>query len=387
MLKPLRVTLNEILAMAIVELFPGTHLGDAKITATQFSYQFQFIQPLHPELIPMVEEKMRAILKSQPTIDCIEMATTSAENYFMHHEQPYKAELISHMNSNIISLIRIGEFYDLIPSTPSIQWQECSFKLLEVKEGEWVEIIGTAFPSKEELKAFIKQRKLWLKEKPWEAGVRRELIFLKDQTLALLPKGVKILHQLEKLWRIHILKQGLLEVYTGDRALLFKLSQHLRQGLAEWGMEMDLCIIPGKSCISSLQFIHQTFKMLELNTKWVIGTKYSGKVHTKQWKREVNLLTNALEESGFSYSIDADSSCRTSRPTVELRILDSIGEEWPGPFLSFESGGFAKNETKKEGGSLEDISLLYSLFGPVKRLIALLSELNVSPKAFNVGEN
>lgn len=385
MLKSLRVTLNEIMAMAVMELFPGTILGNAKITATQFSYQFQFTQKQHPELLPLVEEKMRAILKSHPLIECIEMATNSAINYFEHHEQPYKVDLVSMSEETIIPLIRIGKFYDLMTMAPCLQLPELAFKLIDAKEGEWIEIIGTAFSSKEELKAFIKQRKLWLKEKPWEEGIRKELMTYLDETLVLLPKGVEILHQLETLWRSQIQKQGLLEVSTGNSAHLYDLSQYLRQGVAEWGMSLDLCIIPGKSCISSLQFIQQTFKMLELNAKWVVGTKCLAGVHAKQWEQEIDLLTKALEECGFPYSIDPDS-CRTSRPTVELRILDSIGEEWPGPFLSFERSGSKKSGTEK-GASSGEVSLVYSLFGPIKRLIALLAELNVSPKAFNVGES
>lgn len=383
MFKSLKSTVNEILAMAVLDLFPGVLLGEGKVTSTQFSYEFHFPQGVHPELLMIISEKMRQLMKSDLLIESVEMATGSAANYFDYHDQPLKAEFVSGILAPTLSLIRIGKFYDVFQSTP---YQESlahvAFQLLESKvkrkeDLQWVEISGAVFESKEDLKSFIKKKKLWQREKPWESAERLGLMIYCEDVPVLLPKGVKIYQKLESFWREAIQSRGLVEVLSQEGCHEL-VAERLRSEIANWASDdtsafgpSDLCVLRLssnellKACISSLQFIAQTFNMLELSTEWVLFTRNPGTAH-KQWEHRVGVLTKALKECSFSYSIDEDSF--RADPTVELQIVDSLGEQRTGPMLSI----------KDSKASTLNASIVYSLLGPVKRLIALLAEHKVS---------
>lgn len=383
MLKSLRSTVNEILAMSVLDLFPGVLLGEGKVTATQFFYEFYIPQGLHPELLVIISEKMRQLMKSDLLIESIEMATGSAANYFEYHGQPLKAEAVSEVLDPTLPLIRIGKFYDIFQSTPyADSLAHVFFQLLESRsfkrDGlDWVEICGTAFESKDDLKAFIKKKKQWQKEMAWESAERSDLMLYCEGVPVLLPKGVKIYQNLERFWQEAIKARGLIEVLGPKNSHEF-VAERLRSGIANFAADdvdafgpADLVTLRMssnellKACISSLQFIAQTFNMLELSAEWVLFTRNPGSAH-KQWGHRVDVIIRALEESGFSYSIDEDGF--RADPTVELRILDSLGEQWAGPMLSI----------RDSKASTLNASIVYSLLGPVKRLIALLAEHKVS---------
>lgn len=383
MLKSLRSTVNEILAMSVLDLFPGVLLGEGKVTATQFFYEFYFPQGVHPELLVVISEKMRQLIKSDLLIESVEMATGSAANYFDYHGQPLKAEAASEILDPTLSLIRIGKFYDIFHATPyDGSLAHVFFQLLDAKSFKrddlvWIEISGTVFESKEDLKAFIKKKKQWQKEMPWESAERSDLMIYCDDVSVLLPKGVKIYQSLEVFWQDAVKSQGLIEVLA-PKGCHELVAERLRSGIASFASDdedafgpADLCTLRMsssellKACISSLQFIAQTFNMLELSAEWVLFPRNPGSAH-KQWEHRVGVLTKALEKSGLSYSIDESSS--RADPTVELRILDSLGEHWAGPMLSI----------RDSKASTLNASIVYSLLGPVKRLIALLSEHKVS---------
>ncbi len=383
MLKSLRSTVNEIMAMAVLDLFPGVLLGEGRATSTQFFYEFHFPQGIHPELLTIVSEKMRQLMKSDLLIESVEMATGSAANYFDYHEQPLKAEAVSDLPDPTVSLIRIGKFYDVFQATPYVGGlSHVFFQLLESRvfkdEGtEWVEICGAVFESKDDLKAFIKKKKQWQKEMPWESAFRSDLMLNWGETPVLLPKGVRVCQNLQHFWQKAVNERGLCEILGSKNSQEF-MAETLRMGVASFAAEdsdpfgpADLVTLRMssnellKACISSLQFIAQTFNMLELSAEWVLFTRNPGTAH-KQWKHRVDVLTKALEECGFPYSVDEDSF--RADPTVELRMLDSLGEHWAGPMLSI----------KESKASTQNVSIVYSLLGPVKRLITLLAEYKVS---------
>lgn len=376
----LRAAVAEILALSVLDLFPGTFLGECTLSDTQYRYQFLFQQPKHPELLIVLEEKMRGALKAEPLIETVEMATKSAVQFFEYHDQPFKAEAAELLSDVTLPLIRIGDFYDLMHIKPySKDFSSVAFQLLEAKEVEkegelWVEITGTAFFSKEELKAFIKHRKAWLKAKPWEALERYELGCMMGKEIALLPKGVEIFQGLERFWRKSILANSeFKEVAVRNREHYPILAERFRAQIAEWAPDQDLtdhCFFLTSEaqlqqrCISSLQFIRQTFNMLSLSADWVLCEKTDSDRHSKHRKKEMQLLKSALEACGFPYTVEVtkNSSHDAARSYVELRVHDTLGERWPGPFLSVSL-------------TPSLVAIEYSLLGPIKRLIALLAEI------------
>lgn len=401
---PLRSALLTLLSRAITDLFPTAFLGERKITRTGFSEVCYFDQPIHPHLISLLSEKIRSFIKQSPLFESIEMTPRGAFEYFNYHgqkERSLEVEAKEIEGVSMISLIRFETFLDLYSVFPyQGDWSSISFELFEAenlpkKGGKYGALIsGSCFFSKEELKGFIKRRKEWLKAKPWEEGEKKGWLTHIHHRPLLLPKGVEVFRQLEKIWQLAIRdRSDFVEIKGGKRDDSFLLSQQIGKGVAEWGVvtedlwgPKDLCCICCRAsqalnlCISFLQFIRKTFSIVELNVEWILCNKKSIRASTQQWKQEVKCLTEALQKSEIAYSIDGEKSFG-DHPGIELCILDSIGEGWAGPFLSVNLGFLHCEKPSSKDSKAHSIAphstaaIEYSLFGATKRLISLLAEL------------
>lgn len=370
--------------MAVLDLFPGAILGKSWVSDTSFFQRICLPSGVHPEIIPLLEEKMRGIIKKNPSLEYIEMVPRAAREYFLYHEQPIRAKQAEEEGGSILPLVRLDRFCDLYTTPPQQEnFENVAFELfdytpLKKEEGkEWIEIQGTGFFDKKELKNFVKLRKQWLKDKPWLKAEELGWIMWVNGNPILLPKGVEIYQKLEHFWRkqIHALEDTI-EISGGNTHLYLPVYQKLKKNMAVWAFDReDICGPQDRwvgfsgvkqasfHCISCLQFIDQTFKMMDLNVEWVLCIKESLTLQTQQWRQEVKCLTDALESCEFKYSIDAGKSIQ-NHPAVELRIIDTIGERWAGPFLSVNLN------VAHSVASIE-----YTLLGGAKRLIALLAEL------------
>src|ERR1700746_679920 len=68
-----RQTAAEVLALAAVELFPDTLLFQGEGTYKTFFYDFHFPFPFQAEFLPLLEEKMRQIVRKDLDINVLEM--------------------------------------------------------------------------------------------------------------------------------------------------------------------------------------------------------------------------------------------------------------------------------------------------------------------------
>lgn len=396
-LKSLRSALSILLSYAVVDLFPSALLGEKTITNIGFAQAFYFEQPVHPELMAMLKEKIRGLIKKAPHFEPIEMTSRSAFEYFNYHKQILRMLQVEELAVPVIPLIRMGAFCDLYLTFPyQGDWSDVAFDLFDVEilpkeDGKYGALIGgTCFFSKEELKTFLRARKSWLKAKPWESAEKNGWLASIENHPILLPKGLEIFLELENLWRSAISSRSdLIEVIGGKKESHFPLYQRFGKGVAEWAMALDdpwgpkdICSIFCNHsqalhlCISSLQFIRKTFSMVELNVEWVFCNGKPIYASTQQWKQEVKCLTEALRACEIDYTTDGEKSFG-DHPGVEVRILDAIGEQWAGPFLSL-NWGFSRSGSHPSAHSRAAHSIAaieYSLLGATKRLISLLAEL------------
>ena len=78
-----RHSLAHMLAQAVLELRPNAQLGFGPATDNGFYYDFLFDEPLTPEDLPKIEERMRAIIKQKQPFSCRTMPLrTSASRMF-----------------------------------------------------------------------------------------------------------------------------------------------------------------------------------------------------------------------------------------------------------------------------------------------------------------
>jgi len=111
----LRQSAAELLALVVIDLFPGALLVQS--AATEFGFYCDIVadQPIDDYALPLLEEKMRSFAKRNLEVKELDMMREVAANYLEHKGQPYRADEARAAKANILSLIQIGEFCDYCP--------------------------------------------------------------------------------------------------------------------------------------------------------------------------------------------------------------------------------------------------------------------------------
>jgi len=164
-LSTLRHSAAHIMAQAVKELFPGVKLAIGPSTEEGFYYDFDYEGTFSEEDLPKIEARMREIVAQDLPFIREEMAKEEALRFFQERGESYKVELLEEIPDDRVTIYRQGDFVDLcrgphVASTGEVK----AFKLLSVAGAYWrgdernrmlQRIYGTAFPTEEELKAFL----------------------------------------------------------------------------------------------------------------------------------------------------------------------------------------------------------------------------------------
>src|SRR3972149_99183 len=169
-LESMRHSLTHLLASAILEMFPEAKLGIGPVIENGFYYDFELPRTLMPEDLPLLEQKMREIIRANVPFVREELSSEEALKLFSKINQPYKTELINDLqmeNTKTVSLYKTGPFVDLcrgphIQTTKEIPLD--SFKLTKIAGAYWKgseknkmlqRVYGVAFSAKNELKDYL----------------------------------------------------------------------------------------------------------------------------------------------------------------------------------------------------------------------------------------
>ncbi len=166
-LEKMRHSASHVLAQAVLKLYPDAKLGIGPAIDNGFYYDFEFSEPLAEEDLPKIEKEMKNIVKQNLPIVQVFMKRKEAIDYLTKTGQNYKLELLESIPDEDLSFFITGDndFADLcrgphISSTKEIG----SVKLLKTAGAYWrgdekqkmlTRIYGTAFETKEELKAYL----------------------------------------------------------------------------------------------------------------------------------------------------------------------------------------------------------------------------------------
>lgn len=232
-----------VLAAAVLEMFPDAKLGIGPAIDDGFYYDFELPRTLIPEDLPLLEEKMRAIIKADYPFERAEMDRRNAEEHFTTAGQPYKVELIKELPDDKATVYKSGNFVDLckgphLASTGQIK----AFKLLKIAGAYWrgneknrmlQRVYGTAFESQKELDAHLKMREEAEKRDHRKIGKKLELFAFSDEIGAglplWLPAGAAIREELERWGKETEAKWGYQRVGTPymTKKKLFEISGHI----------------------------------------------------------------------------------------------------------------------------------------------------------------
>ncbi|MFF3764024.1 threonine--tRNA ligase [Streptomyces sp. NPDC001922] len=180
----LRHSTAHVMAQAVQELFPEAKLGIGPPIKDGFYYDFDVEQPFQPDDLKRIEKKMQEIVKRGQRFARRAVSDDAAREELA--EEPYKLELIGLKGSaaeaaeGASAEVGAGELtmYDnLDPKTGDLCWKDLcrgphlpttrvvpAFKLMRSAAAYWrgseknkqlQRIYGTAWPSKDELKAHL----------------------------------------------------------------------------------------------------------------------------------------------------------------------------------------------------------------------------------------
>ncbi|TLQ07007.1 threonine--tRNA ligase [Marinilactibacillus psychrotolerans] len=237
----LRHSTAHLMANALRRLYKDIHFGVGPTIDNGFYYDTDSSTPITEEDLPLIEEKMKEIIKENNPIIRREITRENALEIFK--DDPYKIELIMSLPDNeIITVYDQGDFVDLcrgvhVPSTGYIQ----VFKLLSLAGAYWrgnsnnkmmQRIYGTSYFNKKDLKEFLKMREEAKERDHRKLGKELDLFMVSPEVGAglpfWLPKGATIRRTVERYIVDREISLGYQHVYTPIMADvgLYKTSGH-----------------------------------------------------------------------------------------------------------------------------------------------------------------
>ena len=238
-------TCSHVLAQAVKRLWPEVKLAIGPSIDNGFYYDMLAPFSFTPENLAEIEAEMRKICKEKLKLERFELPRAEAIKFMEEKEEPFKVELINDLPEDaVISFYKQGEFTDLcagphLDSTGRIKGN--GIKLTACNAAYWrgdsnrqtlQRIYGVAFPKKDELDEYLKQREEAVKRDHNKLGRELEYFTTVDcigQGLPiLLPKGARVIQLLQRWVEDTEQERGYLLTKTPLMAKreLYKISGH-----------------------------------------------------------------------------------------------------------------------------------------------------------------
>ena len=257
-LSVLRHSTAHVMAQAVQEVFPETKLGIGPPITDGFYYDFDPTKPFNPDDLEKLESAMRKIIKAGQRFKRRVTTEADALNELAH--EPYKCELIGlKSGSDDESSVEVGgaelTIYDNLGRDGQPVWSDLcrgphlpstkhipAFKLMRTAAAYWrgseknpmlQRIYGTAWPSQEELDAYLALLVEAEKRDHRRLGTELDLFSFPDEIgsgLAVFhPKGGIIRRAMEDYSRRRHEEEGYEFVYSPHltKSSLFETSGHL----------------------------------------------------------------------------------------------------------------------------------------------------------------
>jgi len=238
-----RHTAAHIMAQAVKRLYPETKQTIGPATETGYFQDFDAPISFTPDILKNIEAEMKKIVKENLIIERKVLSRDEAIALMKSLDEPYKVERIEELPEDAeISIYTQGEYTDLcagphLHSTGAVK----AFKLTQCTGAYYKgdqnnkmlqRVYGIAFPTKDEMNAYIQQQEEALKRDHNKVGRELEYFTTVDsigQGLPILmPKGARVIQLLQRWIEDEEAKRGYLLTKTPLMAKreLFKISGH-----------------------------------------------------------------------------------------------------------------------------------------------------------------
>ena len=206
-----RHSASHLLAHAVKRLFPAAKLAIGPAVQDGFYYDIDASVPFTQDDLAKIEEEMKKIVKEDLPFERVSLNKEDAVQVMQ--DEPYKVEMIDEIEG-AITIYRNGDFKDLcsgphVPSTGRIR----AFRLTKLAGAYWKgdsknkqlqRIYGVAFPTKDELKSYLKLIEEAEKRDHKRIGKEMQLYSFHDEGPGfpfIHPKGMVIWNELLRFWR------------------------------------------------------------------------------------------------------------------------------------------------------------------------------------------
>ncbi|MFA5317509.1 MAG: threonine--tRNA ligase [Dehalococcoidales bacterium] len=328
-LETMRHSAAHIMAEAVLSLFPEAKFGIGPSIEDGFYYDFDLPRSLTPDDLPVIEEKMMAIIAAGSPFVKEEVTRQEAAGLFA--DQPYKLELLDEISDETVSTYRQGGFVDLCRGPHLDNTSEIgAFKLLSIAGAYWrgdehrpmlQRIYGVAFDSEEELKEHLARLEEARKRDHRKLGKDLDLFIIPEEIggglVIYTPKGGRIRTTIEDFWRREHLNNGYEILYTPHIGLsrLWEISGHL--GFYKENMyspmnidEQDYYVRPMNCPFHILAYKSRVRSYRELPMRWAeLGTVY-------RYERS-GVLSGLMRVRGFTQD-DAHIFCTPEQMNEEI---------------------------------------------------------------------
>ena len=257
----MRHSATHVMAQAVQEIRPDAKLGIGPVIKDGFYYDFDVEQPFTPDDLKEIEKRMKRIIKSSQRFQ--RRVVSEDEARAEEQGQPYKLELIGAKEAEIsgeeaTEVATGGELtmYDNLDRDGNTVWKDLcrgphlpntryiqSFKLMRTAAAYWrgdeknpmlQRIYGTAWASKEDLKAYLARLEEAAKRDHRKLGAEMDLFSFPDEIGSGLPvfhpKGAAIINAMEDYSRQMHRRNGYSFVQTPHitKGHLYEISGHLQ---------------------------------------------------------------------------------------------------------------------------------------------------------------
>lgn len=397
-------TAAHVLAQAVKRLYPDVKLGIGPAIENGFYYDFESAVTFTPEVLRSLESEMKKIVHERLVLKRFTLPRDEAIALMKSRGEPLKVQLIRELpEGEEISFYQQGEYIDLcagphLYSTAAIK----AFKLTSCTGAYWKgdqnnqqmqRIYGTAFPTKEALRAHLEQMEEAKKRDHNKIGRDLEYFTTVDyigQGLPiLLPNGARTIQTLQRFVEDEERRRGYLLTKTPYMAKreLYKISghwDHYRDGMFILGDPDD----ETKECLAlrpmTCPFQYQVFlnkkrsyrdlPMRLAETSTLFRNEDSGEMHGLIRVRQFTIseghliITPEQLEEEFRGCLD-----------LALYMLDAVGLRED---CSFRFSQWDPNNREKYEGTAEQWDYAQKVMGNLLDKIGLKYTVGIDEAAF-----
>jgi threonyl-tRNA synthetase len=223
----LRHSASHLMAQAVLHLYPGTKVAIGPSIKDGFYYDFELPVSISEEDLAGIEAEMCKLAKAALPVERLEIPRKQLLETYEKAGEVYKAELVSDIPDEKVSVYRQGDFEDMCrgPHVPDTSFLKHT-KLLSVAGAYWrgdeknimlTRIYGTAFAGKEELETYLKRMEEARRRDHRKLGRELDLFSIQAEGPGFPcfhPKGMVVLNNLVDFWRREHIRRGYSEIRT-----------------------------------------------------------------------------------------------------------------------------------------------------------------------------